>query len=744
MLDTKFPSLLVHGIARRVIVAVVLFSSLITLIITAYQLYRDYKHDLVFIDTQLEQIQNVHVPSVADSLWAVDQKNLQILVEGISKLPNMQYLEIRDNDKVWVSTGSDRKESVVSRQYALTHMYLGEVVEIGTLTVVANLDEVYQRLFDKTVVILIGNAIKTFLVAGFILLLLHFLITRHLLHIVRYLGDNEIDKMATPLKLNRKRADNKRVDELDLLTNEFNLMRQNLRRSFNSLKRSEERFYQLADNIDQVFCLVTPDWDQFFYVSPAYEKSWGFNAEDLYNNHQLWIEAIHPDDQSHFSADIKKNTENIDGFIEFREFRIRKRDGDILWIKAHAYPITDRDGEVIRFACIAKDVTRQKGAEESLRRSQKMDAIGQMAGGIAHDFNNILGVIIGNMDLLKREVTLGEKALKRIEATNKAARRAANLTRQLLGFSRDEVHHVHSVDINQVIRGMDNLICRSVTPEVEVDYSFVDEIWLTEIDDSDFEDALLNLVINARDAMSGGGRLTLETANKVLGDEYAKTEPSVKPGKYIELAINDTGKGIPREDIDRIFEPFYTTKPRDKGTGLGMSMVFGFVQRSNGHIKVYSEQGIGTTIRCYLPRSITQSETQVLPTLGEQQLPRGQEMVLAVDDEEDLLLLAQQYLEALGYSVITAANGQQALNILKERSDIDLLFSDIVMPGGMNGYELAEQASTLYPTLKVLLTSGYSSKTLSRNGQAQFEATMLSKPYNHHEIATRVRQVLEN
>ena len=372
-----------------------------------------------------------------------------------------------------------------------------------------------------------------------------------------------------------------------------------------------------------------------------------------------------------------------------------------------------------------------------------MDAVGQMAGGIAHDFNNILGIIIGNLSFLKRDLKDNEKALKRVETADKAAQRAADLTRQLLGFSRQQPKQVQSNNINQIIQGMNSLIVRSVTPEIEVEYNFADNLWQTNIDSADFEDALLNLVLNARDTMPNRGKLTIDTSNKVLDEAYAKMNSSVLAGEYIEFSINDTGGGINKADIDRIFDPFFTTKPRGKGTGLGLSMVFGFIQRSQGHIKVYSELGIGTTIRCYLPRST--SHTDVLPSSNsdEVKLPQGRETVLAVDDELDLLELARQYLEDLGYTVMMATSADQAMLVLAEQPSIDLLFSDVVMPGGMNGYELAEKACVLNPQLKVLLTSGYTSKTLYRNGQARFKANLLNKPYNQQEIATRVRHVLD-
>lgn len=290
---------------------------------------------------------------------------------------------------------------------------------------------------------------------------------------------------------------------------------------------------------------------------------------------------------------------------------------------------------------------------------------------------------------------------------------------------------------------MDSLITRSVTPEVEVAHYLADDLWLTEIDSGDFEDALVNLILNARDAMPESGRLNIETSNEILDADYCAKNPGVSPGEYVQLALSDTGSGIAADIIDRIFEPFFSTKPQGKGTGLGLSMVFGFAQRSKGHIKVYSEVGIGTTVRLYLPRTRGMADEMKLPVDEKIRLPQGHETILVVDDEEGLVELAEANLQELGYSVITANSGREALERFEKSNNIHLLFSDVVMPGGMNGYELAERATASQPKLKVLLTSGFTSKTVARNGQAHFQADLLPKPYSRADLAIRVRHMLD-
>jgi len=425
------------------------------------------------------------------------------------------------------------------------------------------------------------------------------------------------------------------------------------------------------------------------------------------------------------------------------EIELRHKDGHNIPTFFRATTLHTKSGGVLEAVAFVTDLKDQKIAEQALRRAQKMDALGQLTGGIAHDFNNILGIIIGNLSFLKQQVAGDEKAIDRVDTVYKAALRAADLTKQLLGFSRMQGQEMLTTNINQVILGMDSLITRSVTPEVEVEIHLADDLWLVEIDSGDFEDALLNLVLNARDAMLQGGKLTIETSNKRLDDAYTGLNPTVTPGDYLQLVVSDTGSGIPKEIIDDVFEPFFTTKPRGKGTGLGLSMVYGFAQQSKGYVRAYSEPGVGTCIRLYLPRSLRKVRNTLETAATQSQPAQGHETILVVDDEADLIDLAREYLEEVGYSVHTAAKGPEALAILESGVPINLLFSDVVMPGGMNGYELAEQACERNPNLKVVLTSGFTEKAAARNGQAHFAANMLSKPYSRDDLIKRIRGSLD-
>ncbi len=392
---------------------------------------------------------------------------------------------------------------------------------------------------------------------------------------------------------------------------------------------------------------------------------------------------------------------------------------------------------------ISEEMTRRKQAEDIQRRSQKMDAIGQLTGGIAHDFNNLLGIILGNIELLESHASLDEKSKKRIKAIEKAGLRAAKLTRQLLAFSRQEASQVSVVNVNHIVDEMAEIIKRSLTPGIEVKYFLSKELWQAEIDRGDFEDALVNLCLNARDSMEEHGSLIIQTENVSLDENFCSHIVGLNPGEYVDVSISDTGEGIADNLKDRIFEPFFTTKDQGKGTGLGLAMVYAFVKRSRGFIKCDSEPGVGTTFHIYLPKQTSEKVIQTLEANISNELARGTETILVVDDEVDLLDMASVMLEELGYQVIPASDGSEALKLLEKHPEVDLLFSDIVMPNGISGYELAEKAMAQNKNLKVLLTSGFTDKVKSHNAEKQFKNNLLNKPYRQAELANKVRLTLD-
>ncbi len=404
-----------------------------------------------------------------------------------------------------------------------------------------------------------------------------------------------------------------------------------------------------------------------------------------------------------------------------------------------------KQGELSQAAAdLRHEVVERKSAENQVSQLQKLDVVGQLTGGIAHDFNNMLAVVIGALNLMQRRIGRGETDIGRyVEAAMDGATRAAALTQRLLAFSRRQPLSPEPIDVNKLIAGMDEMLTRTLGEAVSVQTVLGAGLWATKADVSQLENAVLNLAVNARDAMAGGGRLTIETGNVSVDETYAR-QNEVVVGQYVLLAVTDTGGGMTPEVLDRVFEPFFTTKPVGKGTGLGLSQVFGFVRQSHGTVKVYSEVGHGTSVKLYLPRFYGQAEP--IPRRDDPlaEAPRGdpREIILVVEDEDRVRVLAAETLRDLGYTVVHADSGPAALKMMDDGQEVDLLFTDIVMPD-MTGRQLGEQALRRRPGLKVIYTTGYTRNAVVHNGVIDPGTNFLPKPFSIERLATLVRSVMD-
>ena len=391
--------------------------------------------------------------------------------------------------------------------------------------------------------------------------------------------------------------------------------------------------------------------------------------------------------------------------------------------------------------------TRQIEAQaDALRQSQKMEAVGQLTGGVAHDFNNLLQIIMANLELIRRSVASDTaRALRAVDAGLNGAKAAAALTQRLLAFARRQPLDPKLINLNVLINGMSDLLHRTLGEPIEIENVLGAGLWQVEVDANQLENTIINLAVNSRDAMQDGGRLTIETANSRIDEAYASANPEAIPGQYVMLSVSDTGLGMDAQTASRAFEPFYTTKPVGQGTGLGLSQVYGFVKQSGGHIKIYSEVGIGTTIRIYLPRVIADrgNESETLSS----SLPPPQahrERVLVVEDHEDVRVQSVESLRELGYLVFEAADARSALRLLEQQQgDIHLLFTDVVLPGGISGAQLAAEATARWPKLRVLFTTGYARNAIVHHGRLDAGVQLLTKPFSFDELASKVRDVLE-
>lgn len=422
---------------------------------------------------------------------------------------------------------------------------------------------------------------------------------------------------------------------------------------------------------------------------------------------------------------------------------LRRRDGTLMQVRVSGAPLFDGEGSPRGFVICLEDITERQAVEEQLRQSQKMEAVGQLTGGIAHDFNNLLGIIIGNLDLLRGRPNLDEDSAEILNDASEAALRGADLTRRLLAFARRQPLQPRRVDINTLVSGTAKLLHRTLGTTIEVRLSLAADLGAVLVDPTQLATALTNLAVNARHAMPHGGQLVISTRNAFLDAAYAAQHAEVTAGSYVALEVTDTGAGMPPDILARAFEPFFTTKDVGMGTGLGLSMVFGFAKQSDGHVKIYSEVGHGTTVRLYLPE-VPETKRDKTTDTSADEMPLAQrcETVLAVEDDDKLRRLLVRQLMELGYTVLEAEGPQLALALLAEGARVDLLLTDVVMPGGISGWELARDATRLRPGLRTVFTSGFPNGAFGSHGGVPEGAHLLAKPYRKEELARMVRRRL--
>jgi PAS domain S-box-containing protein len=513
-----------------------------------------------------------------------------------------------------------------------------------------------------------------------------------------------------------------------------------------ALRESEEQFRLLVQGVtDYAIFMLSPAGNVTNWNAGA-ERIKGYTRAEIVGSHfeRFYTDADRADGLPARALAIAKK----DGRFEHEGLRVRK-DGTTFWAHVVIDAIHDELGRHIGFAKVTRDITERIEASRALEKanaallqSQKMEAIGRLTGGVAHDFNNLLQVISGNLQLLALDVAGTGKPEQRVRTAMEGVSRGAQLAAQLLAFGRRQPLAPKVINPERFIRNLDDMLRRALGDGVQVETVVAGGLWNTLIDPYQVEHALLNLAINGRDAMQGEGRLTIEAANAELDNAYVRTNPGVEPGQFVMIAVTDTGSGIPPELLERVLEPFFTTKPEGHGTGLGLSMVYGFVKQSGGHLKLYSEVGHGTTVRIYLPRA--QQEEEVAVEVDAGPVTGGTETVLVAEDDEEVRRTVVELLSDLGYRVLLAKDAASALAIIESGMHIDLLFTDVVMPGPLRSPDLARKAQSRLPQLAVLFTSGYTANAIVHGGKLDPGVELLSKPYSREALARKVRHVLRN
>jgi len=538
-----------------------------------------------------------------------------------------------------------------------------------------------------------------------------------------------------------------------------------LERAETALADSEQRYRTLFNSIDEGFCIIEffdgPHGPLSDYVhieaNPAYEHHAGIPnvvgqklREMVPDEADGWVELYGGVLRSGVPIRFERELVATGRHLELAAFRIEpasRRQVAVLFQDITARKRAETELQNLNETLetrIAEAIAERKQAEEALRQSQKMEAVGQLTGGIAHDFNNLLTGIIGSLELLETRLRQGRTSeLNRYVAVAQgASKRAAALTHRLLAFSRRQTLDAQPTDVNRLVMGIEELIRRTVGPQITLEVVTAVGLWPALLDASQLESSLLNLCINARDAMPEGGRITIETANKWLDDRTAR-ERDLPPGQYLSLCVTDTGTGMTSDVSARAFDPFFTTKPLGQGTGLGLSMVYGFVRQSGGQVRIYSEVGTGTTMCLYFPRHYGSPDESATSTTSATAAARPSgKTILVVDDEPSVRMLVTEVLEEHGYSGIEASDGPSGLRILESDAKIDLLITDVGLPGGLNGRQLADAARVSRPELKVLFITGYAENAIIGNGQLAPGMRVLTKPFVMTSLAERIAEMI--
>jgi len=743
-------SLRSRRLSLSLLLAIVGCSVLCIALAIGFQLHSEYRRDLDGIALRLQFIENSYVPALTAGAYQLDEEQVRLQLKGLLQLQDLVYARVREqlNKGAYdIVEGNPDARGVIVREYPL--VYQAKLpVPVGVLEVRASLDGVYARLKERILTIALTNALLIVPLAGAILLVLQFALNRHLTRMVRYTGSLSLDSLDLGLSLQRTPCRSGAQDELDQLVQAINGMRERIRDDMAHRQAAEQ---ELIFRKAMLECVLEARIDGICITGVDNTCLFG-------NNHfrSLWSVPINclpgapiPPMFALIEDQLQEQESFRNVMTEARQSPQAVLQGELDLIKGQVFeyysvPVQNSDGLLYGRLWSFRDVSQRKLLEEQLRQSRKMETLGSLAGGIAHDFNNLLSPIIGYAELGLNQLGPGDALFVDLSQILKAAARAADLTRQILAFSRKQMLEVKVIDLNELIHEFEPMVRRLIGEAISVRTLLCSQPTPIRADKSQIEQVLLNMAVNARDAMPEGGILATETSETYLDQRYAERHVEVEAGDYVMLSISDTGVGIEEAIQNRIFEPFFTTKERGKGTGLGLATSFGIIKQHHGHLWVYSEPGHGAAFKIYLPKA---HEALSLPDATEEEQLAGtaaavcSEHILVVEDDAMVRELVCETLEAHGYRISEAEHPAMALEIIDRIDDVALLLTDVIMPG-MNGRELHRRLAARIPALKVLYMSGYSENVIANQGMLYEGVHFIQKPFSVRALLEKIRQSL--
>jgi PAS domain S-box-containing protein len=714
----------------------------------------DYRRDLNSIKTNMEFIEASYIPAIAASLFSMDEKQIETLLQGALRLPDIEHIAVSEHmgeTEFRISQGNPDAKKDIVHVHPLEHrLSSGETIPGGTLTVIASLQGVYQRLWSRILVVLVSNTIKTFVAAFCILLIIQFLITRHLFTMATYAQQLDLDKLDTCLSLDRRKSRSSEPDELDEVVNAVNDMQERMKvdigkreEAEKALRQSEEKYRFVTENATDVLWQSDLQGNLTF-VSPSFEALTGYRAEEGVGMNMWTLLVPHSAKYATNLLEQRRDKDDRSTASDTKPLMMGleciHKQGDLHHCELTAKFVRDDNDKPIGITGVTRDITEKKKLEVQLQRAQRIESIGTLAGGIAHDFNNLLMGIQGYASLILQSLDETQPERNWVRRIEDHVKSGAELTRQLLGFARGGKYDVRPTDINELVRKSSSMFGRT-KKEIIIKTQYEQNIWTVKVDQSQIGQVLLNLYVNAWQAMPAGGNLYLETSNVTLDESF--TGPyQLDPGRYVKISVTDTGAGIDEATQQRIFDPFFTTKQMGRGTGLGLASAYGITRNHDGIINVRSNKGHGCTFDIYLPAVESVPLDNVTPAEDEL-IERGSETILLVDDEQPVLDVGKELLSELGYTVLEARGGREAIQIYeKNRDRISLVLLDMIMPV-MSGAEAYNQIKEINADAKVLLSSGFSidgeaSEILKRGGSG-----FIQKPFSLRELSVKIREILD-